>query len=212
MIGVETVGPNSPGGEGGKMAPNTAETPIRNTRNRSVGNGAPVSEVSRDSFIGESLIELGRKISYLSACLRERLLESTECSRNRRDENVPILRSLQLADQCAADIIMILKAMRGSAPVESRKRFSAKISNIRARSVYGLLLPSDTARFQLITEREREVMRLLVSNETNKQVAFDLHISVRTVEIHRRRIMEKLGLHSIGELVHLAIRNGIVEA
>ncbi|HLW97919.1 MAG TPA: LuxR C-terminal-related transcriptional regulator [Candidatus Acidoferrales bacterium] len=102
--------------------------------------------------------------------------------------------------------------MRGSAPVESRKRFSAKISNIRARSVYGLLLPSDTARFQLITEREREVMRLLVSNETNKQVAFDLHISVRTVEIHRRRIMEKLGLHSIGELVHLAIRNGIVEA
>ena len=63
-----------------------------------------------------------------------------------------------------------------------------------------------------LSTREREVMRLLAENQSNKQIGVTLGISVRTVETHRRRIMEKLDLHSVGELIHLAIRKGIVEA
>jgi two-component system, NarL family, response regulator NreC len=56
------------------------------------------------------------------------------------------------------------------------------------------------------------VLQLLASNRNNKQVAAGLNLSVRTVEAYRRRIMEKLELRSIGELIHVAIRHGVVEA
>jgi len=61
-----------------------------------------------------------------------------------------------------------------------------------------------------LTEREREVMRLLADGLTSKEVAAQLQISVRTVESHRINMNRKLGLTSIAELVRYAIRNGIV--
>jgi len=63
-----------------------------------------------------------------------------------------------------------------------------------------------------LTVREREILQLLAENKSNKEIAVSLRISVRTVETHRRSIMQKLNATSIVELVHYAIRNGIVEA
>ncbi|MGH9881658.1 MAG: response regulator transcription factor, partial [Pyrinomonadaceae bacterium] len=63
-----------------------------------------------------------------------------------------------------------------------------------------------------LTSREREILQLLAENKSNKEVAARLGISVRTVETHRRSIMQKLNVSSIVELVHYAIRNGMVEA
>ena len=63
-----------------------------------------------------------------------------------------------------------------------------------------------------LTVREREILQLLAENKSNKEIAVSLGISVRTVETHRRSIMQKLDATSIVELVHYAIRNGIVEA
>jgi DNA-binding CsgD family transcriptional regulator len=63
-----------------------------------------------------------------------------------------------------------------------------------------------------ISEREREVLRLLANGQSNKQVASELSISVRTVETHRARIFQKLHLDSVVGLVHYAIRHNIVEA
>jgi DNA-binding CsgD family transcriptional regulator len=64
----------------------------------------------------------------------------------------------------------------------------------------------------MLSPREREVVRLIADSKSNKEVCASLGISVRTVEAHRRKIMEKLNLHSVAELVHFAIRNGLVEA
>ena len=61
-----------------------------------------------------------------------------------------------------------------------------------------------------LSSREREVLQLLAANKTNKEVATKLGISVRTVETHRRSIMLKLNANSIVELVHYAIRSGLV--
>lgn len=61
------------------------------------------------------------------------------------------------------------------------------------------------------TARETEVIRLLAEGKTNKEVAFLLGISQRTAENHRAKSMDKLGLHSLSELVRYAIRNKIVE-
>jgi len=62
-----------------------------------------------------------------------------------------------------------------------------------------------------LTQREREIVQLLAEGKSNKEVAGVLNISVRTAETHRANIMLKLNLHSIVELVHYAMRNGIVE-
>jgi DNA-binding NarL/FixJ family response regulator len=59
------------------------------------------------------------------------------------------------------------------------------------------------------TPREVEVIRLLAESKTNKQIAAELGITTRTVETHRARIMLKLGLHCITDLIHYAIRHGI---
>jgi len=59
------------------------------------------------------------------------------------------------------------------------------------------------------TPREIEIIRLLAEGKSNKEVAALLGISVRTVETHRTNIMLKLGVHSLAELIHYAIRHGI---
>jgi len=55
-------------------------------------------------------------------------------------------------------------------------------------------------------------IRLLAEGKANKKIAAELGITIRTVESHRARIMLKLGLHSITELIHYAIRHRIVSA
>lgn len=58
--------------------------------------------------------------------------------------------------------------------------------------------------------REREIVRLLASGKANKEIAAELGITLRTVETHRRRIMMKMGFHSLTELIHYAIRDKII--
>ena len=68
-----------------------------------------------------------------------------------------------------------------------------------------------TDPIDLLTSREREVLQMLAEGKTNKEVAVALNLSVYTVDAHRGRIMEKLNLHSIGELVRFAIHNGLID-
>lgn len=68
-----------------------------------------------------------------------------------------------------------------------------------------------TNPIDLLSSREREVLQLIAESRTNKEIAGALHLSVYTVEAHRGRIMEKLNLHSIGELVRFAMRNGLID-
>jgi two-component system response regulator NreC len=63
-----------------------------------------------------------------------------------------------------------------------------------------------------LTAREREIVQLLAQGRSNKEVAGALGISVRTAENHRANVLRKLRLNSLADLVHYAIRNGIVEA
>jgi DNA-binding NarL/FixJ family response regulator len=61
-----------------------------------------------------------------------------------------------------------------------------------------------------ITPRELEIIRLLAEGKSNKELSTQLGITVRTVETHRSKIMLKLGLHSLAELIHYAMRNEII--
>jgi DNA-binding NarL/FixJ family response regulator len=62
-----------------------------------------------------------------------------------------------------------------------------------------------------LTAREREIIQLLAEGRSNKEVASDLSISIKTVETHRASIMRKLNLDSLSDLVRYAIRNKIIE-
>ena len=62
-----------------------------------------------------------------------------------------------------------------------------------------------------LSEREREVLRLLALGHTNQEIAKMLFISVRTAETHRAHIMQKLRLSTRAELVRYAIDNGLLE-
>jgi len=62
-----------------------------------------------------------------------------------------------------------------------------------------------------LTTREREVLQLLTEGKANKEIAALLRISVKTAETHRARILAKLGLHSMSELVRYAVRNHIIQ-
>jgi len=63
----------------------------------------------------------------------------------------------------------------------------------------------------LLTSREREVLQMIAEGKTNKEIATILALSVYTVDAHRGRIMEKLNLHSVNELVRFAVRKGLVD-
>lgn len=68
-----------------------------------------------------------------------------------------------------------------------------------------------TDPIDLLTSREREVLQMIAEGRTNKEIANILSLSVYTVEAHRGRIMEKLNLHSTGEMVRFAVRKGLID-
>jgi two-component system, NarL family, response regulator NreC len=64
--------------------------------------------------------------------------------------------------------------------------------------------------YDLLTAREREILQLLAEGRTNKEVAGILNLSLYTVETHRGNLLQKLGLHSVPELILYAVRKGVV--
>ena len=62
-------------------------------------------------------------------------------------------------------------------------------------------MPQLADRLDQLTQREREVLDLIIAGKLNKQIADVLGISIKTVEVHRARVMEKMAAHSLAELV-----------
>lgn len=67
----------------------------------------------------------------------------------------------------------------------------------------------ESSAFSLLSQREREVLQLMAEGETTKQIGLKLHISPKTVEGHRLRIMEKLNMDSVAKLTKYAIQEGL---
>jgi FixJ family two-component response regulator len=62
-------------------------------------------------------------------------------------------------------------------------------------------------RRESLTQREQEVLALVVAGKLNKQIADELGISIKTVEVHRSRVMQKMGANSVAELVQITLKN-----
>jgi DNA-binding NarL/FixJ family response regulator len=111
-------------------------------------------------------------------------------------------RGYLLKDSGAADLVAAIRAVASGESYLSPAVSNAVLDDYRRHA---------TNPIDLLTSREREVLQLLAEGKTNKEIAGVLNLSVYTVEAHRGRIMEKLNLHSIGELVLFAVRSGLIE-
>jgi DNA-binding NarL/FixJ family response regulator len=115
-------------------------------------------------------------------------------------------RAYLLKDSAEADLLAAVRALS-----EGKSFFSPAISRILVED-YMRQLERQGAEdtYELLTNREREILQLLAEGKTNKEVAAMLNLSLYTVETHRTHILQKLNLHSVPELILYAVRKGII--
>jgi DNA-binding NarL/FixJ family response regulator len=75
-----------------------------------------------------------------------------------------------------------------------------------------LLEPSERSAEDMLTPRQIEILTLLAKGKTSKQIGFALGLSSKTIDVHRMRIMERLGLRDLASLVVYAMRKGLIKA
>lgn len=90
-----------------------------------------------------------------------------------------------------------------------KKYLSPDVTDIVLRDYLNPSIDNDYSQTPDLTLREREVLQLIVEGCATKEVANRLNISIKTVESHRSRIMNKLDLHTVAELTKYAVRRGI---
>jgi DNA-binding NarL/FixJ family response regulator len=111
-------------------------------------------------------------------------------------------RGYLLKDSGAGELVTAIRAVAGGESYLTPAVSNAVLDDYRKHV---------TNPIDLLSSREREVLQMLAEGKTNKEIAVVLNLSVYTVDAHRGRIMEKLNLHSINELVRFAVRNGLVD-
>lgn len=95
------------------------------------------------------------------------------------------------------------------AVVAGKVYLSPSISGVVVDDYLHKLSKKGASASEVLTDREQEVLQLMAEGKSTKEIALKLHISVKTVETHRRQIMNKLGIHNVAELTKYAIRKGL---
>ena len=109
-----------------------------------------------------------------------------------------------LKDSAFTDLI------KGIRVVMSGKTYlSQELTDIVVKDYVSSSQPEESSAFQMLSPREREVLQLIAEGKTSAKISESLHISVKTVETHRQKIMDKLKTRSVAELTKYAIREGL---
>ncbi|MGA2982587.1 MAG: response regulator transcription factor [Terriglobia bacterium] len=115
-------------------------------------------------------------------------------------------RAYLLKDSATTDLVQAIHAV-----VEGKSFFSPAVSKVLLQDYMRKLQRSGAEdSYDLLSPREREVLQLVAEGKSNKEVASLLNLSVYTVETHRAKIMQKLDLKGVPELILYAVRKGII--
>jgi len=94
-----------------------------------------------------------------------------------------------------------------------RRYFSQKVQELMVQGyIDRRLAECDEGPLGRLSPRERQVLQLVVEGKSSKEIARSIHLSPKTVETYRSRLMDKLGLHDIPSLVKFAIEHGLTTA
>ncbi len=111
-----------------------------------------------------------------------------------------------LKDSAEADLIRAVRAVRDGksflSPAVSKMLLEDYVRQLEQRG--------EEDSYELLTFREREILQMLAEGKANKDVANRLNLSLHTVETHRSHILQKLGLHTVPDLILYAVRKGII--
>jgi len=107
---------------------------------------------------------------------------------------------------CAFD--ELAKAVRSVATGQTY--LSPSIADVLVKGYLDKVNEKISAARSPLTEREREILQLLAEGRSSKEIAAHLGVSVKTVETHRRNMMQKLNMRSVAELTKYAIREGLI--
>jgi DNA-binding NarL/FixJ family response regulator len=109
-----------------------------------------------------------------------------------------------LKDSAFEDLIKAIRIV-----CAGKKYLSPEVTDIVLRDFLSPSIGKDVEKAPDLTLREREVLQLISEGSTTRKIAERINISIKTVETHRKNIMDKLNLHTVAELTRYAIRNGI---
>lgn len=111
-----------------------------------------------------------------------------------------------LKESAESDLISAIRAVHAGkayfSPAVSRMLVEDYVRQLQDREI------EDS--YELLTTREREILQLIAEGKSNKEIAGVLNLSLYTVETHRGNLMEKLGLHTVPELILYAVRKGVI--
>ena len=111
-----------------------------------------------------------------------------------------------LKDSMRGEVVQAIRAVS-----QGRSFLTRKVARILQEDYISRLQQRGLEdRYDLLSDREREVLQMIAEGRSNKEVANLLNISLTTVETHRAHILQKLDIHSVPELILYAVRKGIV--
>ena len=96
--------------------------------------------------------------------------------------------------------------------IEGKTYLSPSITDIVIQNYVRNIDQQGDSAFSVLSQREREVLQLMAEGNTTKQIALRLHISPKTVEGHRLRLMNKLNIDNVAQLTKYAIQEGLTSA
>ena len=102
------------------------------------------------------------------------------------------------------DLVRAIKSV-----MVNRVFLSADILETVVKDYVSQMSKSDYKIYQLLSVRERQVLQLLAEGNNNKEIAYKLHLSVKTIESHRLNLMNKLGIRTLPELTKFALKEGL---
>jgi DNA-binding CsgD family transcriptional regulator len=196
---------------------NASYFPLKDDAGRVQHIGAIVLELTKRNELEAALVRLMDKLEAIKCVLHEDAIALEAVGGLVGPGNVAE-RSGVLLESCLSEIRVVSQLLR-EAPHLTAVRPHGVRTSMQAASPYTqelnvasmISMEEDRDGISPLSSREREIAALLAIGKRNKEIAASLMISARTVETHRARIMLKLDLHSLSDLVRYAVRNQYIQ-
>jgi DNA-binding CsgD family transcriptional regulator len=188
--------------------------PIKAGSGRVLQVGVIVLEVTKRKNVEQSLYRLTNKLRRMT-----KALQTHRDIRHRANELAALSAvPLELLEDCISETQIISQLLRPQLRLGAVRHqeilFQPEVGRLpggeNRLSPLDSHSPMSELRGHRLSHRERQVVQHLAMGKTNKEIAAILNLSVRTVETYRARVMLKLDLHSLAELVRYALRNNVI--